>query len=595
MSAKSWFSINASADRKQTEILIYDQIGKDWWTGDGVAAKDFAETFSKIPKDHEISVRINSPGGSVWDGLAIHSLLETRKAQVETHVDGLAASIASVIALAGRKTTIAPSALYMVHNPWGGIVGNAEQMRKYADDLDKHAQSLIGIYARKTSKTEEQIKNLMDAETWFTGDEAKAAGFADELNQTTDAQASINFDLSRFRNVPNAALKGCALASANNQPKGTTMDPVTHTVADAKPAPQLDTAAVIAAINALGDKLTPAPTAPVAAEPVRPQIKVVGTAYDKYAEMQAGADRRAFSVKAWNDIRANHPLKGGPQANTIDSALTTALLSDTVVTVLQNRLAPLQSLFIDIQTDPVKPKATIQVPSPETGATAQTNPTDWESGDTTVDNIAVTMAEYSVSWHVTNAELQSGTRMEWLAGINAVGFANKILDVVAANLTAANYTNDAVVSAAAAFGGSDMIKLWAAAKNFTLRNVVLDGAYYARLIPTSLEGIPVSNGGAGYGFDGIWYSNRWSAAGANVQGFVASPEAMIIAAGLPIEPPGMGYAFNSIGSAVVPMLNIPVQTSSWFKPGTRVQWQALDIMLGTAVGDPAALTLVTSA
>ena len=127
-----------------------------------------------------------------------------------------------------------------------------------------------------------------------------------------------------------------------------------------------------------------------------------------------------------------------------------------------------------------------------------------------------------------------------------------------------------------------------------MRNLVIDGAYWARLIPQSLEGLPLTQGGAYMGFDGAWYNNRWTGAGTNVVGFACSPEAMVIAAGLPLEPPGASSQFASIGSAAIPEINVQIQTSSWLKPGTRVQWQAYDLMLGVAACDTTALKLLTS-
>ena len=97
---------------------------------------------------------------------------------------------------------------------------------------------------------------------------------------------------------------------------------------------------------------------------------------------------------------------------------------------------------------------------------------------------------------------------------------------------------------------------------------------------------------AQFGFDGIWESNQWPAAVGNVRGFTCSPEALAVAFGLPLEPPGFGTAFSQVGSAVVPGLNIPIQTASWVKPGTRVQWNAFDVMGGVKEADTTALEVI---
>ncbi len=195
---KTWFEMKAAASGdKHTEVMIFDEIGL--W---GVTAKDFATALKAIPEDHAITVRINSPGGSVFDGYAIFNALKSRAASVTTKVEGLAASMASVIALAGSKVTAAANSMFMIHNPCSGVAGDSEDMRKTADLLDKLTSQLVGIYAGKSGKSEDEVRAAMDAETWFTAEEAKAWGLVDEV---TDGVAAIaSFDASRFRNAPQA-------------------------------------------------------------------------------------------------------------------------------------------------------------------------------------------------------------------------------------------------------------------------------------------------------------------------------------------------------------------------------------------------------
>src|SRR5207245_2693046 len=114
-------------------------------------------------------VRINSPGGSVGDGLAIYNSLARRRADVTTFVDGYALSCASFIALAGNKVVIAENALMMIHNPWGYAQGDAREMRRMADMLDTHKRGMLTIYMEKTGKSEAELDRLLDDETWFTG------------------------------------------------------------------------------------------------------------------------------------------------------------------------------------------------------------------------------------------------------------------------------------------------------------------------------------------------------------------------------------------------------------------------------------------
>jgi len=213
---KTWFEIRnaAATDSGPAEILIYDRIGKSYWDDSGVGAKDFAQALKEIPLDREIVVAINSPGGNVFDGLAIYHQLQARHAKVVSRVDGMAASIASIIAMAGRETRMPKNALMMIHDPSGLAYGNADEMRKMASILDKNKAVLVGIYHAKTRKPMAEIEKAMSAETWYTGAEAAAWGLADQA--TEEVALTNSFDLTHFRNAPKAIchLPSCHLPSA---------------------------------------------------------------------------------------------------------------------------------------------------------------------------------------------------------------------------------------------------------------------------------------------------------------------------------------------------------------------------------------------
>jgi ATP-dependent Clp protease protease subunit len=200
--AKPWYSVKAEADGA-AEITIYERIGYDWWSGEGVEGKKFVEDLQKIPQGRPITLRINSHGGNVHDGMLIYNRLKERRAQLTVKVDGVAASIASVIALAGSKLEMPRNSLLMVHNPWAYAEGDADTMRQAADMLDKHRDAIMAVYEEKTGATREQIKGWMDRETWMTGDEAHANKFCDQVtNEQISFQACSPEDLGRFRNVP---------------------------------------------------------------------------------------------------------------------------------------------------------------------------------------------------------------------------------------------------------------------------------------------------------------------------------------------------------------------------------------------------------
>jgi ATP-dependent Clp endopeptidase proteolytic subunit ClpP len=168
---------NAAGD--PATVQIFDQIGEDWYGGSGLSAKQFSDVLNEIGNG-PLLVEINSPGGNVWDGLSIYNQLRGRKAPVTTRVVGIAASIASIIALAGDRVEMADAALMMIHDPSGMASGTSEDMRKMADALDQHAQVLVGVYAKKTGRTSDSIRAAMKSETWFTTAEALAFGLVDK-------------------------------------------------------------------------------------------------------------------------------------------------------------------------------------------------------------------------------------------------------------------------------------------------------------------------------------------------------------------------------------------------------------------------------
>ncbi len=185
---------------KRGEIWLYDQIGDSFW-GEGISAKTFQRELSAMGKVDEISVRINSPGGDVFDGLAIYNQLKSHPARVVVDVDGLCASIASVIAMAGDDIRMASNAHMMIHNPHGMAVGDAAEMQRVAALLDQVKGSLVDTYAARTGNGRPQIEAWMDDETWLTAEVAVQHGFANAV--TGAQQVSASFGLLRnFRHVP---------------------------------------------------------------------------------------------------------------------------------------------------------------------------------------------------------------------------------------------------------------------------------------------------------------------------------------------------------------------------------------------------------
>lgn len=163
----------ATADTP-AEILVYDEIG--FW---GITATDFAAAF-KAAGSGPVNVRINSPGGDVFDGLAIYNMILAH-GDVTTYVDGLAASAASYIAMGGKTVNMAEASQMMIHNAWSLTIGNQAEHVKQAGVLAKIDGTLASIYASRTGKTTDDVAAMMAAETWMTATEAKADGFCDNV------------------------------------------------------------------------------------------------------------------------------------------------------------------------------------------------------------------------------------------------------------------------------------------------------------------------------------------------------------------------------------------------------------------------------
>lgn len=177
------------------EIMIYDQVGSD-----EVNAKTFNDDLKSLGAVQVLNLHINSPGGSVFDGFAIYNQLKRHQATVNVFIDGVAASIASVIAMAGDHIVMPSNTFQMIHNPAGLVWGTAKEMQKFAGTLDQIKEGLITAYQDKTGLPRARINTLMDEETWFTAAEAVELGFADE--QIQEVKMAAHFDLSAYQNIP---------------------------------------------------------------------------------------------------------------------------------------------------------------------------------------------------------------------------------------------------------------------------------------------------------------------------------------------------------------------------------------------------------
>lgn len=185
------------------EVLLYDVIGEDFWGG--ISAKTFREQVKAI-KARTLSLRVNSPGGSVLEAAAMLQALDEFRGRIEVSIDGLAASAATLVMMAGDTISAATNALVMIHNPWAGAVGTADEMRRTADLLDKVREQILDRYAARGKLTREEFAAAMDAETWYTGKEAVDTGLVDGVTEPASAAAFAGLTpllaKMKFRKMP---------------------------------------------------------------------------------------------------------------------------------------------------------------------------------------------------------------------------------------------------------------------------------------------------------------------------------------------------------------------------------------------------------
>ena len=329
----SWYAITAEATGEGTptraKVRIYDAIG-GWW---GTNAADFVAELDALDVD-ELEVHVNSPGGAVWDGVAIMNALKQHRAKVTIVVDGLAASAASIVAMAGDEVVMAEGSQMMVHQASGGAWGNAETMRDMVGILDKIDVSMATIYARRAGGTRASWLDVMRAETWYTAEEAVEAGLADRAEVVPDAvDAEAAFDLSIFtyagrshaptpRNA-RASLRPVAMANRAPHSPASTSEPGSN---NRKEEPLVEeflnslrqrlgvnseasAEDILAALDeALAEQADPTPTAGLPAGVVAIETGVLD---QLKADASAGRQALANQQAAHRDLLITNALKAG--------------------------------------------------------------------------------------------------------------------------------------------------------------------------------------------------------------------------------------------------------------------------------------------
>ena len=338
-------------------------------------------------------------------------------------------------------------------------------------------------------------------------------------------------------------------------------------------------------------------------DPVEP-FGIAGKPTEKLRNLfqtHAGDREKVYAAlkKDWNHMLADAQMadrrSGVRNENSFASSLTTNFLILGATVQASPRFASVKMFARDVSVDPYKPLATGQMKFNTTvqdGSTTQTNATNFESGDSTVTNVAIAVSQYTESFHLRNTDLNSGIRMEDLikAKLNSLG--SKISKVLATNITAANYsTLSPIISTAAAFNFGNLQTLWGQLKKANSKHVMLDGPYLAKLInqPTLFQEAAVVPG-AGWknliGIDYLALHTEWSAAGNNIIGFGCDPQALGVIAGLPlVDSPAIPGGILAQATGMIPGVDLPIAVYSWFNTSTRTYWASFDMMFGANVLD----------
>jgi len=215
MSKQTWYSMRAARDGKSAEIAIYSDIGA--W---GVSAGDFHRELRGLGDVKRLNILISSDGGDVSHGIAIFNSLEAHPAQKIVTVMGLAASMASVIAMVGDEVRMPRNAMLMIHEPWGGMLGRADELESFAGALKKMGAIIRDAYVKRTGLPRAEVAAMMDKETWLDAEEAVDFGFADKVIDPVQLAASAKLDISKFHNAPEAFGRTLRSQKMTKQVKG---------------------------------------------------------------------------------------------------------------------------------------------------------------------------------------------------------------------------------------------------------------------------------------------------------------------------------------------------------------------------------------
>ena len=205
---EKWYNIQNKAG-ETADVYIFDEIGTY-----GITAQEFITDIKDL-KDTPINLRINSLGGDVFDGMAMYNVIKRREAKTTVYIEGIAASIATIISLGADEVVMAENSLFMIHNAWGGTMGEAKDMRKTAETLEKITGELTDIYRKKTGLSYDALAQMMDEETWLNANEAYELGFIDTISDSIKVAAK--YDVSKFKNITQEEIQNKLSININNK------------------------------------------------------------------------------------------------------------------------------------------------------------------------------------------------------------------------------------------------------------------------------------------------------------------------------------------------------------------------------------------
>lgn len=307
-------NINA-ADDKPAVLSIYDEIG--FW---GVQAKDFISQLGQV-NGKSLQVEINSPGGDVYAGLAIYNALRGSGKEIVVKVMGVAASIASLIAMAGDKIVMPKNTFMMIHNPWTFAAGNADDLREVADTLDKIGGSLLATYSARTGLSAEELAPMLAKDTWLTADEALEKGFATEVVEGEKISAS--FDMARAE-LPDAVKAAFVAAKAEGNPEPEANEEETQI--DSEPVEQSPLAEQIATMAARAEMADYTPLWAVTCTSLADVKAKIEHAREVKAlcavtKHDAEADTLIRAGKSLDEVRAHLAAKVASRDENVDSTI----------------------------------------------------------------------------------------------------------------------------------------------------------------------------------------------------------------------------------------------------------------------------------